>query len=108
MYSVSKIGAISFFIGMLSLAGFPPTIGFFGKLLIFYALFNSGYFPIVILLFFSLLVSTFYYFNILSGMHFADFIKKDSVKKTIKREQRVKEIILVVLTVSLFVGVIFA
>ncbi len=108
MYSVSKIGAISFFIGMLSLAGFPPTIGFFGKLLIFYALFNSGYFPIVILLFFSLLVSTFYYFNILSGMHFTDLIKKDSAKKIIKREQRVKEIILVVLTVSLFVGVIFA
>ena len=76
--------------------------------MIFFALFNSGYFPIVILLFFSLLVSTFYYFNILSGMHFADLIKKESAKKTIKREQRVKEIILVVLTVSLFVGVIFA
>ncbi len=108
MYEVSKVGAIAFFIGILSLAGFPPTIGFFGKLLIFYALLSSGYTPIVILLFFSLLVSTFYYFNLLAGMQFIKGMAKSGSKQKINREQRIKEVILIILTVSLFVGVIFA
>ncbi|MCL4398697.1 MAG: hypothetical protein M1322_00480 [Candidatus Parvarchaeota archaeon] len=106
--AISRIGAISFFIGILSLAGFPPTIGFFGKLLIFYALFSSGYFALVILVFFALLVSTFYYFSILSEMHVVDKIMKNKNRSPIKKEQRVKEAILIVLTLSLFVGVIFA
>ncbi len=105
---VSRIGAITFFIGILSLAGFPPTIGFFGKLLIFYALFSSGYFALVILTFFALLVSTFYYFNILSEMHVVDKIIKNKNKVKIKTEQRIKETILIILTLSLFAGVIFA
>jgi proton-translocating NADH-quinone oxidoreductase chain N len=108
MYGASKIASITFFIGMLSLAGFPPTIGFFGKLLIFYALFSSGYIPIVILLFFSLLVSTFYYFNVLAGMRITKGIFKKNTKQVIHKEQRFKEAILIVLTLALFAGVIFA
>jgi proton-translocating NADH-quinone oxidoreductase chain N len=105
---VSRIGAIAFFIGILSLAGFPPTIGFFGKLLIFYALFSSGYFALVILAFFALLVSIFYYFNILSEMLIVGKLLKTKNHAPIKKEQRIKEAILVILTLSLFVGVIFA
>ncbi|MCW1299503.1 MAG: hypothetical protein QXD02_04240, partial [Candidatus Parvarchaeum sp.] len=90
------------------LAGFPPTIGFFGKLLIFYALFSSGYFALVILAFFALLVSTFYYFNILSEMHVIDRITRDKKQLPVKKEQRVKETILIILTLALFIGVIFA
>lgn len=108
MYGVSRISTIAFFIAILSLAGFPPTIGFFGKLLIFYALFSSGYTPIVILLFFSLLVSTFYYFNVLSGMEISSSLKNTAKRTIIKREQRIKEAILIILTMSLFVGVVFA
>jgi NADH-quinone oxidoreductase subunit N len=108
MYSVSKIGAVSFFIAMLSLAGFPPTIGFFGKLLIFYALFSSGYAYIVLLLFFSLLVSTFYYFSVLADMNPLVALREIKTKHKVKMDQRLKEIILVVLTLSLFVGIIFA
>ena len=108
MAQVSRIGAIAFFIGVLSLAGFPPTIGFFGKLLIFYALFSSGYFALVILAFFALLVSTFYYFNILSEMHVIDRITRDKKQLPVKKEQRVKETILIILTLALFIGVIFA
>ena len=108
MTQISRIGAVAFFIGILSLAGFPPTIGFFGKLLIFYALFSSGYLALVILAFFALLVSTFYYFNILSEMHVVDRIIKSKKQVPVKREQRVKETILIILTLSLFIGVIFA
>ncbi len=108
MYSVSKIATIAFFMGILSLAGFPPTIGFFGKLLIFYALFSSGYIPIVILLFFSLLVSTFFYYNILSRMRISSVLRQTKSKISINKEQRLKEAILVVLTLALFVGIAFA
>ena len=108
MASVSRIGAVSFFIGILSLAGFPPTIGFFGKLLIFYALFSSGYSMIVLLVFFSLLVSTFYYFSVLSDMHVIDKMIANKKNTPVKKEQRIKEAILIILTLSLFIGVIFA
>ena len=108
MIQVSRIGAAAFFIGILSLAGFPPTIGFFGKLLVFYALFSSGYFALVILAFFALLVSTFYYFNILSEMHVVDKIIKAKKQLPVRKEQRIREAILVILTLFLFIGVIFA
>ncbi|MCL4400595.1 MAG: NADH-quinone oxidoreductase subunit N [Candidatus Parvarchaeota archaeon] len=104
MPAVSKIATICFFIGILSLAGFPPTMGFFGKLLIFSALLQNGYITYVIALFVILLFSTFYYFGLLR-----ELILEKSVFKIqkISGNLHAKEAILIILTIALFIGVIF-
>ncbi len=106
MFSVSKIATVGFFIGVLSLAGLPPTIGFFGKLAIFVALLSQGYVYLVIALFAIILFSTFYYFGLLRETDLTDAIamQKPSPKNTSLRTQ---EAIIIILTAALFVGVLF-
>ncbi len=103
MPSVSKIGTACLFIGVLSLFGLPPTIGFFGKLLIFTSLLSSGYVYLVLALFAILLYSTFYYFNLLGKL----WGKTGSGTATKTGRLRVKEAVLIVLTMALFIGVWF-
>src|SRR5467141_3327834 len=50
---------------MLSLAGFPPTVGFFGKLFLFTAGVSSGYTWLVVLAVLMSVVSVFYYVRVL-------------------------------------------
>ncbi len=106
MFSVSKIATVGFFIGILSLAGLPPTIGFFGKLAIFVSLLTQGYVYLVIALFAIILFSTFYYFSLLRD---TDPAAANNVQNTGTKNLRfrVKEAIIIVLTVALFAGVAF-
>ncbi|GAC1512200.1 MAG: NADH-quinone oxidoreductase subunit N [Candidatus Dormibacteraceae bacterium] len=50
---------------MLSLAGFPPTVGFFGKLFLFTAGVSAGYTWLVVLAVIMSVVSVFYYVRVL-------------------------------------------
>jgi len=50
---------------MLSLAGFPPTVGFFGKLFLFTAGVSAGYTWLVVLAVLMSVVSVFYYVRVL-------------------------------------------
>jgi NADH-quinone oxidoreductase subunit N len=50
---------------MLSLAGFPPTVGFFGKLFLFTAGVSAGYTWLVVLAVLMSVVSVFYYIRVL-------------------------------------------
>ena len=52
-------------IGLLSLAGLPPTAGFFAKLLAFYAALEAGYIALVIIAALSTAVSFYYYLRVL-------------------------------------------
>ncbi len=106
MFSISKIATVGFFIGILSLAGLPPTIGFFGKLAIFVALLAHGYVYLVVALFAIILFSTFYYFGLLRDTDVTEV--RDTQKLNIKISSlRVKEALIIILTLALFVGVIF-
>jgi NADH-quinone oxidoreductase subunit N len=51
---------------MLSLAGFPPTVGFIGKLFLFAAAVNAGYTWLVIVAVLFSVVSVAYYFRVLA------------------------------------------
>ena len=51
---------------MLSLAGFPPTVGFIGKLFLFAAAVNAGYTWLVIVAVLMSVVSVAYYFRVLA------------------------------------------
>ena len=62
--------AIVMTIALLSLAGIPPTAGFFAKYYIFTAAFQSGYSGLVLIAIFASLVGVYYYFRIIIAMYF--------------------------------------
>jgi NADH-quinone oxidoreductase subunit N len=57
--------AVLMTIFMLSLAGFPPTVGFFGKLFLFTAGVSAGYTWLVVLAVLMSVVSVYYYVRVL-------------------------------------------
>src|SRR5689334_8797012 len=57
--------AVAMTIFMLSLAGFPPSVGFFGKLFLFTAGVGAGYTWLVVLAVLMSVVSVFYYIRVL-------------------------------------------
>ena len=61
----SPILAVAMTIFMLSLAGFPPSVGFFGKLFLFTAGVSAGYLWLVVLAVLMSVVSVFYYVRVL-------------------------------------------
>src|SRR5207245_270633 len=57
--------ALGMTVFMLSLAGFPPSVGFFGKLFLFTAGVGAGYTWLVVLAVLMSVVSVFYYVKVL-------------------------------------------
>jgi NADH-quinone oxidoreductase subunit N len=64
--------AILMLIFLLSLAGIPPTAGFFGKLLIFWALIQTGHTWLAVVAVAYILPSVYYYFRIVAHMWVKD------------------------------------
>jgi NADH-quinone oxidoreductase subunit N len=61
----SPVMAVLMTIFMLSLAGFPPFVGFFGKLFLFTAGVNAGYTWLVVVAVITSVVSVYYYVRVL-------------------------------------------
>jgi NADH-quinone oxidoreductase subunit N len=57
---------------MLSLAGFPPTAGFAGKVYLFSAAIDAGYVGLAVIGVLNSLVSVYYYFGVLVQMYMAE------------------------------------
>ncbi len=55
---------------MLSLAGFPPTAGFFGKLFVFFAAIKEGYILITVLAVIASMISVYFYLRVIVMMYF--------------------------------------
>ena len=70
-------GAMSLF--MLSLAGFPPTAGFFGKLYVFMAAIKQGYILITIMAVIATVVSVYFYLRIIVMMYFHENESEEQV-----------------------------
>lgn len=64
--------AVSLSIALLSLAGIPPTAGFFGKYYVFTAALQSGHYGLVVLGILASLVGVYYYFRIIIAMFFKE------------------------------------
>jgi NADH-quinone oxidoreductase subunit N len=65
LYRRSPLMAILMTVFMLSLAGFPPFVGFFGKLFLFTAGVGAGYTWLVVLAVLMSVVSVYYYVRVL-------------------------------------------
>ncbi len=57
----SPVMALALMTALFGLAGIPPTIGFTGKLLIFMAAMQKGYFALVLIAMFNVVISLYYY-----------------------------------------------
>ena len=57
----SPVMALALMTALFGLAGIPPTIGFTGKLLIFTAAMEKGYFSLVLIAMFNVVISLYYY-----------------------------------------------
>ncbi len=55
---------------MLSLAGFPPTAGFFGKLYLFVAAIKQGYVLIAVLAVVASMIAVYFYLRVIAMMYF--------------------------------------
>ncbi len=55
---------------MFALAGFPPTVGFFGKFYIFAAAVKAGYIPLVVIAVMNSFLSVYYYLRVLKTSYF--------------------------------------
>jgi NADH-quinone oxidoreductase subunit N len=64
--------AASMTIAMLSLAGIPPTSGFFAKYYMFNNMLSQGYIWIVLLAVITSLIGVYYYFKVIIAMYFKD------------------------------------
>jgi len=78
----NPVMAVLMSIFMLSLAGFPPTVGFFGKLFLFTAGVSAGYTWLVVLAVLMSVVSVFYYVRVLIPI-WSPSVRRDRVPASI-------------------------
>jgi NADH-quinone oxidoreductase subunit N len=69
-FNTNRMAGFVFIILLFSLAGMPPTIGFYMKLLILKCLIASGYIKLTVLLLYINVVSIFYYVRIIKIIFF--------------------------------------
>jgi len=60
----SPLLAMALMVGVFSLGGIPPTIGFTGKFLIFTAAMQRGYFVLVLIAMINVVISLYYYIQV--------------------------------------------
>ena len=65
----SPILAMALMVSLFGLAGIPPTIGFTGKLLIFIAAMEKGYFILVLIAMINVIISLYYYLLVLKAAY---------------------------------------
>jgi NADH-quinone oxidoreductase subunit N len=72
LYQRSPLLALALMLGLFSLAGVPPSIGFTGKLLIFTSAMNQGYFWLVLIGAVNGTVSLYYYLKVVHAAYFLE------------------------------------
>ncbi len=63
----SPLLAMALMVGVFSLGGIPPTIGFTGKFLVFTAAMEKGYFLLVLIAMINVVVSLYYYIQVVKA-----------------------------------------
>jgi NADH-quinone oxidoreductase subunit N len=90
--------AVVMTIALLSLAGIPPTAGFFAKYYIFTSSFQAGNVGLVLIAIIASLVGVYYYFRIIIAMFFKEGSKE---KINLQPNHRILLIIVAIATIAL-------
>ena len=93
--------AVVMTIALLSLAGIPPTAGFFAKYYIFTSAFAAGNVTLVLIAIIASLIGVYYYFRIIIAMFF-----KESTDEAIELEGNHKLLLLFVAVVIIAMGIL--
>ena len=96
----NPVVSVSLAIIMLSMAGIPPFIGFFGKFYVFIAAIESQQYILAILGVLASVISAFYYLRIIKGMYFDEVIAGENFDFTINNQAKV--ILLILLFIITF------
>ena len=72
----SPLLAMALMVSVFSLAGIPPTIGFTGKLLVFAAAMQKGYFTLVLIAMINVVISLYYYLLILKAAYLQEPVEE--------------------------------
>ncbi|MDF2438849.1 MAG: NADH-quinone oxidoreductase subunit [Bacteroidota bacterium] len=91
--------AIAMTVALLSLAGIPPTAGFFAKYYIFTAAFASGYGVLVLIAILASLIGVYYYFRIIIAMFFKEAGTSAAIE--VSANHKILFVITILLTVAL-------
>jgi NADH-quinone oxidoreductase subunit N len=91
--------AVAMTVALLSLAGIPPTAGFFAKYYIFTAAFQSGYGWLVLIAILASLIGVYYYFRIIIAMFFKE--AGSDVTIEVSANHKLMFIITILLTIAL-------
>ena len=65
----SPLLAMALMLALFGLAGIPPTIGFTGKLLVFIAAMQQGYFTLVLIAMINVVISLYYYMLVIKAVY---------------------------------------
>ena len=98
----NPIISIALAIIMLSMAGIPPFIGFFGKFYVFVAAIESGLYLLSILGVLASVIAAYYYLRIIKVMYFDDLDKNASFDLNITFESKIL-LLLLILIIALFI-----
>ncbi|HZP86802.1 MAG TPA: proton-conducting transporter membrane subunit, partial [Burkholderiales bacterium] len=71
---------------MFSLAGLPPTVGFYGKFAVIEAAVNAGYIWLAVVAVVTSLIGAFYYLRVVKLMYFDDPV--DTMPIVVRRDTR--------------------
>jgi NADH-quinone oxidoreductase subunit N len=85
-------------VAMLSLAGIPPTVGFFAKFYLFTTLIAQGYTALVIVAVLGSLISVYYYFKVIIAMY-----GKETEENTIKLQLNIMYQVVLMIMVGLII-----
>jgi NADH-quinone oxidoreductase subunit N len=86
-------------VALLSLAGIPPTAGFFAKYYIFTAAFQAGYAWLVLVAILASLIGVYYYFRIIIAMYFKQ--SNDETVIEVSMNHKLLFVLTVLLTIAL-------
>ncbi len=87
---------------MLSMAGIPPFIGFFGKFYVFIAAIESKLYVLAVLGVLASVISAFYYLRIIKGMYFDDVADSETFEFSISAQSKIILVILMIV-ISFFI-----
>jgi len=102
LYRRSPLLAMALMVSIFSLAGIPPTIGFTGKLLVFIAALEKGYFTLVLIAMINVVISLYYYLLILKAAY---LLEPEEVQADIQLSTPMKMLTAALVVVIVVVGI---
>ena len=94
--------AIVMTIALLSLAGIPPTAGFFAKYYIFTSAFVAGNVGLVLIAIIASLIGVYYYFRIIIAMYFKESLSSEPVAVESNHKLLLLFVAIVIIAMGLF------